>query len=205
MSHYSQSEEDLLFQRLLKGGSLPKQGTILDIGAFDGVTFSNSRSLIEQGWFATLIEPSPYAFRELLELYGNNQNVRLINAALGLDNTMIPFHEGGLYGTTNLHNRDRWSSTVKYRRSYWVPQVTPAMFVNQFGGAPEILSIDTEGNSFELLKAFPVDSWVPWLIIVEHDSRIVEIASWARKKNYRTVDVNAENLILVASHADIRL
>src|SRR6266566_887458 len=57
-------------------------GRFLDIGAFDGLTFSNTRCLAELGWGGVLVEPSPAAFVHLMKGYEGNPNVELVNAGL---------------------------------------------------------------------------------------------------------------------------
>lgn len=46
------------------------EGRFLDIGAYDGKTFSNTLALIERGWSGVLIEPSPNAFMALADQIG---------------------------------------------------------------------------------------------------------------------------------------
>lgn len=72
-------------------------GNYLDIGAFDGVTGSNTLALSELGWSGTAIEASPWVFERLVKNYkerGLNQ-VKLIEAALVPDSypKKIDFYE----------------------------------------------------------------------------------------------------------------
>jgi hypothetical protein len=57
---YSQNKEDSIITDYFKG----RTGTLLDIGAYDCVSFSNSRWLIELGLAGALIEPLPEAARK---------------------------------------------------------------------------------------------------------------------------------------------
>jgi hypothetical protein len=41
-------------------------GRFLDLGAWDPITFSNTRALVELGWSGVMIEPSPGPFLELM-------------------------------------------------------------------------------------------------------------------------------------------
>jgi hypothetical protein len=51
---YSQHGQALILQQLITADT-PR--VLVDIGAHDGITGSNSRALIEQGWHAVLVEP----------------------------------------------------------------------------------------------------------------------------------------------------
>jgi len=59
------------------------KGTLLDIGANDGKTFSNSLALIEKGWNAVLVEPSTVAYDKLEALHKDNLNVLCYKCAIG--------------------------------------------------------------------------------------------------------------------------
>lgn len=63
MKDYSQHGEQQVILDYFKGFF----GTLLDIGANDGVTFSNSRALLELGWYGVLVEPSEKTFKKLTE------------------------------------------------------------------------------------------------------------------------------------------
>lgn len=190
---YSQNGEDKIVLRHLNKES----GTVLDIGAGDGKTFSNSLALIERGWKGILIEPSPRAFAKLLELHGGNPNVTLLNAAVGVEDRIVKFYESGdsLYSTTKSDQAVTWTSRGMKYTQYWVPQISPKTLTNQLGACANVLSIDIEGASFDVLCQCPLD-WDPSIIIIEHDGRAVEISGWGRDHKYDVVALNAENIIL---------
>lgn len=73
---FSQNDEETLILEHFK--DRPK-GRLLDIGAYDGTSFSNSRALIEKGWKAVLVEASPWPFATMTKLWWDNPQVRLIN------------------------------------------------------------------------------------------------------------------------------
>lgn len=64
-------------------GENPKFLTALDIGANDGVTLSNTRQIILDGWNAVLVDPAESAYKRLKALYHNHSNVLLCNVAIG--------------------------------------------------------------------------------------------------------------------------
>ncbi|SRR6266567_8798456 len=64
MNSYSQFEEqDHILRAFVR---LDAPGRFLDIGAWDPITFSNTRALVEMGWSGVMIEPSPGPFIEIL-------------------------------------------------------------------------------------------------------------------------------------------
>lgn len=94
MSRYSQNdEEDVIVQYFARmehehnqkrpDGS-PRR--FLDVGAHDGMTFSNSRRLAELGWGGWLIEPGKAAYAKLATLYPDTkQAYTLYGAPCGND------------------------------------------------------------------------------------------------------------------------
>ena len=74
------------------------EATVLEIGSNDGKTFSNSLKVIEQGWRAILIEPSPKAFELLTKLHEERPNVSCYQLAIlkaTEDATTVMLNESG--------------------------------------------------------------------------------------------------------------
>jgi len=185
---YSQNDEEKI---IIEAVGNENSGHVFDIGAHDGVTNSNSRALIEKGWSATLVEPCHTSFQKLFEEYKNFPEVTLINAAVGLENRLVQFYPDPAEDFQLASTKELGGVG-----SYWVPQVTVSKIVEQVGGGANVLSIDTEGSSFDILTSCPIDSWGCIAIVVEHDNRIVEISGWAKERGYSVAGVNAENVIL---------
>jgi len=59
---YSQHGQALILRQLL---TVDTPQIVVDIGAHDGITGSNSRALVEQGWRAVLVEPLPAVVEQL--------------------------------------------------------------------------------------------------------------------------------------------
>lgn len=193
MKFYGQNEEDRVIWDLVQNLSMPRK--VLDIGAFDGVTNSNSLNLIKQGWNGVLVEPSPWAFMKLMELHGSNPKVTLINAVIGTERRMVKFYEcpGDQYSTTRESVRDLWANSGKAYRSYWVSQITIVNLMNECDASADVLSIDCEGVSVDILLSCPIGSWASKVVIVEHDGRVGEVAASMRNRGWMIQDLTAEN------------
>jgi FkbM family methyltransferase len=90
MSYSQNSEEDVILDYF---GNF--KGHLLDIGANDGITLSNSREMIVRGWGGVLVEPSPTAFKKLKYLYLDHSKIDLLNVAIGATNGPAMFYESG--------------------------------------------------------------------------------------------------------------
>ena len=89
--YYSQNDEDV--QVLNYFGNF--KGTLLDLGANDGITLSNSRKLMEQGWQGVLVEASPITYKKLDHVYRNNHRATCINKGIGTQQGKFEFHDSG--------------------------------------------------------------------------------------------------------------
>jgi len=171
-------------------------GRFLDIGAFDGKTFSNTLALVERGWGGVLIEPSPNAFMALSDRHRGNDKLSLIMAAVGLDQSLIQFYNSpDAISTTQDENYEKWKAHADFTGRFWVPQITVEQILNQFGGF-DFISIDTEGTSTELFKRFPLAAMRPKCICVEHDHHEGEILQIATGLGYICPYYDGNNLIL---------
>jgi FkbM family methyltransferase len=71
------------------------KGNLLDIGANDGITFSNSRKLLELGWSGELVEPANIPYLKLKELCKENKKVKLHKVAISDLRGELTFYSSG--------------------------------------------------------------------------------------------------------------
>lgn len=192
---YSQSDEELFIL-----ANAPHDGVLLDVGAFNGTTFSNSLALIERGWSGVLVEPSFYTFPALLKLHGRNPKLKLVQSLVGTNNGIVPFwNSPDAVSTTSDQHFQVWKEQGQFDPMCFAVQIRIADLMATF---PElrrasVVSIDTEGTSAELFLNFPFSLCLPKIFIVEFDQKkaeCIEMASWF---NYKCVYENGENLVLV--------
>lgn len=178
-----------------------ENGRLLDIGAWDAKTFSNSRALIELGWSAVLIEPSPGPLHGLVKEYGEwNRwhNVQVVGAALTVHGGLIELNitdDAVSQPTSDAQRIEEWQSTGGFFGKLTVPSISVADLFAQFGGNFEFVSIDTEGTSTaifaEMLRVGPR----PRCIVVEHDNNFVELSQHAEAAHYRLLHENGTNRV----------
>lgn len=134
-------------------------GSLLDIGAFDGITFSNSRALLERGWIGVLVEPDPWNVQKLI---GNTSklNCDIICAAVGpeqkLSRICIETTENRGWASTiseNLMRPDRILAPLPAQ--VYVPTLTLDDIMRLRERSFQFISIDAEGMDFEILKTMP--------------------------------------------------
>jgi FkbM family methyltransferase len=196
---YSQSEEEKYIVEAC--ATIPridqKPLRFLDIGAFDAKVFSNIRALYEKGWSGVVIEPSPGPLRDLVReysLYPNENRVEVISGAVGLEAGLrkIRVTDDAVSG----NEQARWDEAGGFYGEVYVAFFTVQQIIYQFG-AFDMVSIDTEGSSVDVLKALLEIPMDPRCIVVEHDNRFVELLTAAQAKGYQPAYTSAENVVLV--------
>ena len=190
---YSQGEEE---KYILEACADIEHGQFLDIGAWHPVTFSNTRALFELGWRGVLVEPSPGPLLNLLKEYGTSDRAWVIAAAVASEHKTVRLYvSADAVSTTVAPNYERWKTIANYVGTLIVPTVTVAELCSQYG-AFDMVSIDAEGMSVELLRELLKTEMRPRCIVVEHDGRMMETAAVAQPA-YRRVYVNENNEVWV--------
>jgi hypothetical protein len=78
----SQNGEDGIIARIFEViGTESRQ--CCEFGAWDGIHFSNTRALLDDGWGGVQIEADPERFKQLEELYRGRDDVFTVNALVG--------------------------------------------------------------------------------------------------------------------------
>lgn len=166
-----------------------------DIGAWAPTQLSNSRALIELGWSAVLIEPSPRPMAGLIEEYGFNNRVQLVQAAVAINpGLMDMWISDDAVSTSNDAEHDLWKDNAKYIGKLLVPTINLEHIANRFGGAA-FCNIDAEGSSAELALRMLELGYFPKCWCAEHDGRGVELMAAASRHGYHCVFANDCNAI----------
>lgn len=192
---HSQYGEDEFILKIV-GDTL---GAVLDIGAWDATTFSNSRALIERGWKALLFEPSPGPLRGLVKEYGNNDRVRVVGAAVTLTGGLIDLQvtdDAVTVPAGDVARIEQWKASGGFYGKLTVPSLSMVDLFQQFGGDFQVASIDSEGTSVELFAEMIRIGPRPQVIVLEHDGRYVEVAQIAERSRYQQVHLNGTNVVL---------
>ena len=167
MTDYTQSGEQIFLE------DLPDTGRFLDIGAYDGLTFSNTRALAERGWTGVWVEPGASQFDGMVsnELPG----VTMINALIGETTGLKKFHycRDAVSSTEDRHAK-KWGKFTTFHDTY-VCQVSVDDLMAAFPGPYDLISIDTEGTSLLILGLLEPYLESVETIVVEHDGLHVEV------------------------------
>jgi FkbM family methyltransferase len=153
-----------------------RQGVFVEVGAFDGISFSNSSCLAEAGWAGVLIEPIPAFAAKCRSRYRDNERIQVIEAAVGAENSTVEISIGGHFTSTNdevtaRYGQLEWSKaavrkptrlTVRQSRLDDILEAAlPA------ATSVDVLIVDVEGAEQAVFDGFSMQRWRPRMIIVE--------------------------------------
>lgn len=205
MKSYSQHGEDLFILQYLNS---KRNGSILDIGANDGITYSNSRMFIEQlDWNAVLVEPTIGCIKMLNELYSNNNLVTVYPYAIDETDGETIIYLGNLepdtinqVATMSTDEKIYWETNrlVQYTeeiiKTKTIQQLISDIDIDYF----DIISIDTEGKDILALNGLYNLGFRPEFFIFEHNSNTDTInhLSDICRFEYKVIWQNTINFIL---------
>lgn len=202
MSGYSQNNEETIVAHCF-GNHV---GNVLDIGANDGKTLSNSLALIEKGWGGVLVEPSSKAFERLKALHKGRKNVHCIQAAIGTKNGMCDFHESGehlkvgdhaLLSTLKASEREKWEKSGEKFVLTRTKVMTAASLLSKVPIKKfDFITIDVEGFDYEVLIQLDLNALGCRVLCVETNSiEDAKYITYAEGFGMRLLHKNFMNLI----------
>lgn len=192
------------------------RGTLLDIGANDGITLSNSRALIERGWNADLVEPAAIPFRKLKQLYSPFRSdmmstVKLHELAIDDKVGITRFYESGsfltkedsgLVSTIVPGEKKRWwFSRVKFSE-YDIQTVTFDILKAQtLSKTWDFISIDAEGKDWDILQQINLTEVGCKCLCIEHNSvETQKYIDYGKSHGMNVLLINNINVVLIKKH-----
>lgn len=171
-----------------------EQGFFVEVGAYDGFSYSNTSCLADRGWSGLLVEPVPAYAALARERYAARRDVEVVEVAIGAHDGEVSIHVAGPlttasssllaeYRQTEWPLAKRWASTDS---AITVQQSTlDHLLESREIDAPlDLLVVDVEGSERAVFDGFTVDRWQPKMMIVElvdtHPDLVTTRASDAR-------------------------
>jgi FkbM family methyltransferase len=207
---FAQQGEDLIVDNLLEVIGV-KTRTYLDVGAYDPVLHSNTYLMYSRGGHGVLVEPNPAMTSRLERVRPRD---RTLNVGIGLrrerytaDYYIIGGPSKGLLNT--FSKEDAELAQQKSGGTQFIERVIPMPLENintimeqQLGGAPNFLSIDTEGMDLDILKTMDFERYRPDVVCVETlqlttDHVEMDIVRFMESKRYSVRGATFVNTIFV--------
>jgi len=187
---YAQHGEDKLVELLLPYGV----NTFIDIGANDGVLFSNTFKFAKNGARGLCVEPSRSSYNKLRLNHLFNPKVKCLHGAVSNFEGSIYLKDKGYESTL---------STVSKTKSIGSKKVCCRTFSSILKDYPsfskiDFLSIDVEGHEDKVIEGLERTPFITKIIVIESDkSEIEKLLSIEGLKDYYPIYTNSLNTILV--------
>ena len=148
-----------------------RDGTFVEVGAYNGIDFSNTLPLVNVGWKGVCIEPNPLSFQMLKKNYEPvKENIQFYNIAIGKFDTCTITLDNSI-STTSQEQLDI------FRNAGWTKSPNSVVVsmrrlddVLEESNIPiefEVLCVDTEGTELDVLETFTLEKWLPKIAIIE--------------------------------------
>jgi len=193
LSQYGQDEE--IFNRYFKNKC---NGTFIEMGALDGLKFSNSY-IFEKvyGWRGFCVEASPANYKKLIE---NRPLCVKVNAAIMNNVGTIKFlqihgYSQGLSGILEFlpkaHLDRIFKEAVEKGSTMEVVEIqstTVQALLAEYGtNHVDFFSLDTEGSELPILKSIDFDKVSVGVFLIENNFKTADVEQFLKTKGYKKV------------------
>lgn len=152
-----------------------ENGVFVEIGAFDGVTVSNTWGLAVRNWSGLMVEPVPSHAEKCRTNHALHKNIRVVETAVGSkDMDEISIHVSGLLTTANgelfsEYKTVSWASDLLSQDIITVPNTDLDSLLSRYSITPgfDLLVVDVEGLERVVFDNFDLAHWSPKMLIVE--------------------------------------
>lgn len=168
----------------------------LDIGAYDGETFSSTRALVEKGWSGLYIEPNPVVLpqlREVAKLSGSE----VLPVAIGSVCDTLPFYmNGDMVSSLDKRHTDLWSKNTGMTFEPVPVQVLDVESLGTIAGTDfDMLNLDVEGLNWDIFTQFDWSKWKFNVVCIEYDRKFIEMKHDLERAGFKIVYASPENIV----------
>jgi len=187
MEYYGQYGQDVIIYEFFRKKGI-RDGIFIDVGALDGLRFSNTYLLEQNGWSGICIEAHP-SYIEILK--SNRPNSECYSVAAGDENKMttIRLNYRGSLTTLDFQKAAEWESETdglgRYlgnsgkkeingfkNGSHEIEMRTIDSIIEESTERKDrpinLISIDIDGSEKYAFKGLDLNRWKPDLLVLEH-------------------------------------
>jgi len=142
-----------------------RKGRFLDIGAYDGLTYSNTRCLMEEGWSGVCVEPNPLILPYLQDHTERFPLISTLQAAIlpdtfqGRPRMWITQDATSSFIPEHIETINRHNPKIKFK-PVAVPTLRWHEFLKVYPQPYDFINIDVEGMNWEVLRDGPLAEMV---------------------------------------------
>jgi FkbM family methyltransferase len=168
--HYSQFAEDISVVRFF-----PKRykGIFVDVGCFHPKKYNNTWLLYKKGWSGVNIDIDPIKITAFNFVRRKDHNVA---CAIGSVPGEIEYYTRGFYSLTTSTSKDFASNSHPHiKKETTARRLDDVLETSPIANKQiDFLSIDAEGNDFEVLKSLNFHVYKPTVVAIESNKTMLE-------------------------------
>lgn len=168
-----------------------KPGLAIEVGACDGIFFSNTYVFEQHGWNTLAIEPNPEWHERLRKNRKNFLTCAVSDKNGTAELTVYDIRQADHSAITSIRKDERLAAqygakeiekipvvaqTLDKCIQAWVPSTRPFMI--------DYVSIDTEGTELDVLKGFDIEWYRPRLMVIENNFNDPDVAKYLSQFRY---------------------
>jgi FkbM family methyltransferase len=160
-----------LYERFL---GTRNNGTFVEVGGYDGISFSNTWGLAEKNWKGFLVEPIPEYAALARHSHRRHPGVHVLEYAIGSENGIVEMYLADTLTSSSPemieeYRQMKWVKGSKETNVVAVPLMTLDDCLLSIGVEPgfDVLVVDVEGREPEVFTGFSLGTWHPKMMIVE--------------------------------------
>lgn len=170
-------------------------GTFVEVGGFDGISWSNTYGLAVIGWRGLVFEPQKTYYEECVSNYRTYLNVNIINSCVGNYKGDIELYTGYSLATTKLDVLKDYSDIDWFKgildenrkETCKIDTLNNMLIEHNISNDFDLLVIDVEGAEYEVLEGINLEVWKPKMIIIElHEDNKYDIL---KKNNTKILNI----------------
>lgn len=168
--YYQYGQDEILFKEIKK-----TNGVFLDIGAYDGITYSNTYFFEKLGWNGICIEPLPSIYSELVK----NRKCTCINCAISDKEGLFEFIE--ILGNENdamlsgFNRENIINDKQKYKKIKTYTFRLDTILKREKIDKIDLCSIDVEGHGVNVVKSINWKEYDINYLCIEASNEIEEV------------------------------
>ena len=173
-------------------------GYFVEIGAYDGESFSNTSCLSDAGWAGLYVEPIIEFADKCRARHAANPRVKVLNCAASDASGVAEIFIGDTLTTlvgdqVADYEKIDWAKGLHrgQRREIQIDLLDNILEAQQIPIGFDALVVDVEGAEEKVIRGFDIDKWCPKVILIEledehpdfrDNSRIVSAVAGIRRK-----------------------
>jgi FkbM family methyltransferase len=189
--YFSQYQQDQFLDKILFNKK--NNGFFIDIGAHDGVSINNSLFFEKyRNWKGVCIEPNPIVYDKLIK----NRSSLNLNVCIGNSNETVKFtqilgYSEMLSGITSKYDKRHLNriNTEIIQKGGEIKSIDVQMVrletINEIENKTiDFISIDTEGNEFDIIKSIDFRNVNVKVIVVENNYKDRDLEEYLENNNF---------------------